>query len=81
MDDAAFEREMAVNRTAYEGLREQVRRDYAGQYVALAHGKIIAGGPNYDDVVAAVQKMSPLPEHYLVFPADEEPGFEPYLSY
>jgi len=80
MDEAAYEREMAVNRTAYERLRERIRRDYVGQYVALAEGKIVAGAANYDDVVAAVQKLCPSPEHYLVFPADEEPDFEPYFS-
>lgn len=81
MDELAYEREMAANQTGYERLREQIRRDYAGQYVALSGGRIVAGADSYDDVVSAVQRLSPTPQHYLVFPADEEPDFEPYLSY
>ncbi len=81
MDQVAFEHEMAVNRRAYESLRERIRRDYAGQYVALAQGKIVAGAADYDEAVAAVQRLTPIPEHYLVFPADEGPDFEPFLSY
>ena len=81
MDDTEFERATLLNRKAYELLRDRIRRDYAGQYVALAEGKIVAGSSNYDEAVAAVQRLIPVPEYYLVFPADEEPCFEPFLSY
>jgi hypothetical protein len=81
MDFATFEQEMAVNRKAYEALREQIRRDHAGQYVAMAHGHVIAAAATYDDTVAAVEQLQPVPEYYLVFPADEDPDFEPYYAY
>ena len=35
-----FEEQMACNRKAYEALRDQIRREYAGQYVALAYGRL-----------------------------------------
>jgi Family of unknown function (DUF5678) len=81
MDETLFERETAANRAAYEGLRERVKREYAGQYVALAHGRIVAAAATFDQTMAAVQRLAPVPEYYLVFPANEEPCFEPFLSY
>ena len=81
MDEALFRHEMAANRRAYEALREEIRERYAGQYVALADGKLIAAAPTYDSAVALVQRLAPIPEHYLVFPANEEPDFEPFYDY
>ena len=34
MDQATFEQQLHLNRQAYEKLRDQIRRDYAGQYVS-----------------------------------------------
>jgi Family of unknown function (DUF5678) len=81
MDAATFERETALNRQAYEAMRGQVRREYAGCYVALGQGRILASAPTYDEAMAAVQQLRPAPEFFLVFPADEEPAFEPYCAY
>ncbi|HEV3262528.1 MAG TPA: DUF5678 domain-containing protein [Gemmataceae bacterium] len=81
MDFATFEQETAVNRKAYETLREQIRRDHAGQYVAMAHGRVIATAATYDDTMAAVEQRKPVPEYFLVFPAEEEPTFEPYDAF
>jgi hypothetical protein len=81
MDEATFDRETARNRAAYETLREQIRREHAGQYVALGEGRILASSADYDEVKAAVQRLRPVPEYYLIFPADMEPPFEPYYSY
>jgi hypothetical protein len=78
MDEATFEREATRNRAAYERLREQIRREYAGRYVALGEGRILAAAPEYDAVKAAVQQLRPAPAFYLIFPADTEPPFEPY---
>jgi hypothetical protein len=78
MDESKFDEEMALNRAAFEQLRSQIRRDYTGQYVAIAFGRIIAVSPNFDEAVAAVNQLNPLPEHSVVFPAAEEPMFEPY---
>jgi hypothetical protein len=81
VDAVTFERETSVNRKAYERLREQIRRDHAGHYVALGQGRILATSATYDGAMAAVQQVQPVPEFYLVFYADEEPSFEPYCSW
>jgi hypothetical protein len=81
MDAAVFERETARNRRAYEALREQIRREYAGLYVALGEGRVLAVAPSYDEAMAAVQRLQPVPEYFLVFPADDEPIFEPFCYY
>jgi len=78
MDQATFERELQLNRQAYERLREQIRRDYAGQYVGIAGGKLIAAANTFEEVEAAMNKPQPVPEYFLIFPAGEEPLFEPY---
>jgi Family of unknown function (DUF5678) len=80
MEPTTFDQEMACNRQAYEQLKEQIRRDYAGQYVAIAFGKIVAVNPDFDEAVAAVERLNPPPEHSVVFPASDEPMFEPFYS-
>jgi hypothetical protein len=81
MDSETFERETTLNRQAYETLREQIRRDYAGKYVALGQGRVLAASVSYDDAVTTVEQLKPVPEYFLVFPADEEPAFEPFYNY
>jgi hypothetical protein len=76
MAESKFDQEMALNRQAYERMREQIRRDYAGQYVAIALGKLIGVGPDFHSAKAFVDRLSPQPEHALVFAAEEEPAFE-----
>jgi hypothetical protein len=81
MDEQTFERGVALNREAWDRLREQVRREHAGRYVALGEGRILASAATYHEVEAAVEQLHPMPEFYLVFPAEEEPIFEPYESW
>ena len=81
MDPETFDREQALNRSAYESLREQIRRDHAGRYVALGQGRVLAVADTYDRALAAVRQLRPAPDFFLVFPAEDEPAFEPYLSY
>jgi hypothetical protein len=81
MDELTFERETALNREAWDRLREHVRREHAGRYVALGQGRILASATTYDEAKAAVEQLRPVPEFFLVFPADDEPAFEPYLAY
>lgn len=76
MNLQTYEKERARNQTAYQVLREQIRRDYVGQYVALAEGRLIAAAPTFDQARAAVERMQPVPEYYLIFPADVEPAFD-----
>jgi hypothetical protein len=76
-----FEQELQRNREAYEALRDQIRQEYAGQYVAIAQGRLIAASADFDEALAVVQRLQPAPEHYVVFPANEEPAFEPVEAY
>ena len=78
MDQATFERELHLNRQAYGKLRDRIRRDYTGQYVGIAEGRLIAAANTFEEVQAAMDKLQPVPEYFLIFPADEEPPFEPY---
>jgi hypothetical protein len=80
MDEATFERETARNRHAYDLLREQIRREHAGHYVALGDGRILASAADYDEVKTAVEQLRPVPVLYLIFPAESDPPFEPYNS-
>ena len=73
---ATFTKESAINRQAYEQLREHIRREYAGKYVALAHGKVVAAASTFDEARALVERLESVPEYYLVFPADVEPDFD-----
>jgi hypothetical protein len=81
MDAATFERETALNQQAYEALRDQIRREYTGLYVALGQGRVLAAAASYDEAMAAVQRLQPVPEYFLVFLAEDEPIFEPFYDY
>jgi hypothetical protein len=77
MSTTQFDQEMACNRQAYERLKEQIRREHAGKYVAIAFGKIIAVSSDFDEATASVNRLQPAPAHCVVFPAEDEPHFEP----
>ncbi len=81
MGKETYESDAALNRKAYEALREQIKKEYAGQYAAIAHGKLIAVAGTYDKALAAVQELQPGPEHFLVFGADDENALDPFYSY
>ncbi len=76
MDSPAFTVELSSNRAAYERLREQIQSAGPGQYAAIAQGRLIALAGTFDEGLAAVQRLRPIPKHFLVFPADEEPAFD-----
>jgi hypothetical protein len=77
MTDDRFEQELAANRKAYSQLRDEIRRQYSGKYIGMAYGKIMAVDNNYDVVTAAMDALDPAPACSLVFPADDEPLFDP----
>jgi hypothetical protein len=81
MDKATFDLEAIASRKAYESLKEQIRHKYAGQYVALGTSGILAAAPKFDDVLAAVAALHPAPAYHLIFPANQEPVFEPYCDF
>lgn len=76
MNSTAFAAELELNRAAYERLREKIREAPAGQYAAIAQGRLIALAPTFEEGVEAVEQLTPRPEHFLVFPVDEEPALE-----
>ncbi len=76
MDLETFTRESALNRQAYEKLRQQIRSNYAGQHVAFAHGKVIGAASTFDAARSLVDGLDIMPEYYLVFPANVEPDFD-----
>ena len=80
MDEMKFEQELQLNRQSYQKLRDQIRRDYDHQYVALAFGKIVAAAPTFDEASAAVSRLQPQPEHFVVFQADDEPIFDEFFD-
>jgi hypothetical protein len=76
VDLKTYQRETVIHRRVYEGLREHLRREHAGKYVALGQGQVIAITNTYDEASAAVNRLHPVPEYYLIFPAEMDPPFE-----
>lgn len=81
MDPVAFEREIELNRVAFDAMREQIRRGYAGLYVAFANGQVLAVAPSYEEALAVIERLSPIPECYFVFEAEEGPVFDVVTDY
>jgi hypothetical protein len=76
-----YEAELAQNYRAFAAQREQIRRDYSGQWVGFAFGRVIAAGPDDDEVAAALDGLDPQPISGCVFRAEDEPVFEVIESY
>ncbi len=75
MDMATYTRESALNRKAFERLRDEIRSRYAGIYVVLSLGKVIGADVSFDAAYALANEIKPTPEYYLVFQGDAEPDF------
>jgi hypothetical protein len=71
-----FATELVQNQEAYARLREQIRGMHAGRYVAIARGALVAVADSFDEAAAAVDRLRPPAEHFLVFPADDDPVFD-----
>ena len=80
MNETKFDEELALNRRAYEKLRDQIRHDYDHQYVALAFGRIVGSAPTFDEASALIENLDPKPQHFLVFQADDEPMFDEFFD-
>ena len=78
-ENSEFIRQLEENRRAYAGLRDEIRQKYAGQFVALAFGRVIAADVDLRKVNAAVAALNPKPAHVVIFPAEEEPLFDTVL--
>lgn len=81
MSEEAFEREVALNREAWERLRDQLRRDHKDGYIVIAHGRLIDTPATFEEAEAAIKQLRPAPRFFLLFPADDEPHFEPVWNY
>jgi hypothetical protein len=68
--------EVDLNYRAFAEQREQIRREHAGRWVAFAFGRVIAAGPDDDEVTAALNRLDPQPIAGCVFHAEDEPVFE-----
>lgn len=73
--------EVAINYRAFAEQREQIQREYAGQWVAFAFGRVIAAGPDEGKVAAALDALKPQPIACCVFRAEAEPAFEVIEDY
>ena len=76
MRSLTFDEQMELNRAAYAQHRERIKQAQHDQYAAIAAGRLIAITADFDSAVAAIESLSPVPDHYLVFPTDSEPVFE-----
>jgi hypothetical protein len=71
-----FAAELDLNRAAYQRHREKIRAARPGHYAAIAQGELIAVACSFEDAVMAIERLQPPPEHFLVFPVDEEPAWD-----
>jgi hypothetical protein len=71
-----YEEDLATNYRAYAEQREQIRRDYAGQWVGFAHGRVILADHDLDKVIAALNALDPPPLSGGAFRAEDDPVFE-----
>lgn len=76
MNTSVFAAELAHNHAAYERLKEEIGRASPGEYAAIAQGRLISIESSFDEALSAVERLQPRPEHYVVFPVDEEPAFD-----
>ena len=67
-----FQHEAEVNETFYKAMKDTLREQYGSQYVGIAKGRFIAADPDFSKVIAVIQELKPKPEHYIVYPADQE---------
>ena len=76
MRSLTFDEQMELNRAAYEQVHDQIHQAGPGRYAAIVAGRLVAIMADFDSAIAAIQSLSPIPDHYLVFPTDTEPVFE-----
>jgi hypothetical protein len=75
-DSSLLKQGMLLNRQGWLESRDQIRSQYAGQYVALSKGKLIAAAPTFEETEAAVRRIEPMPMCCLIFDVNTEPVFE-----
>lgn len=68
-----YEEEKGRNLAAYDAMKETIRTQYRGQYVAIADGRIVCVAPTIEEARAAVARF----QHRLVFDAEADVQREP----
>lgn len=76
MRSLTFDEQMDLNRSAYAQVHDQIEQAGPGHFAAIAAGRLVAISDDFDSAIAAIQSLSPVPDHYLVFPTDSEPVFD-----
>ncbi|HTK73714.1 MAG TPA: hypothetical protein VL371_00560 [Gemmataceae bacterium] len=76
-----YEAELERTKRVFTGQREQIRRDYAGQFVGFASGRVIAADTDVNKVIAVMETLNPPPGSAAIFRAEEEPVFEVIEDY
>lgn len=64
--------EEKTNNEAYAKLKDEINTKYAGKYVSIENGKIVAVGNTLEEVYEEVEKMKSDISHRLIFKAGEE---------
>jgi hypothetical protein len=64
--------ERSRNEEAYQRLRDSLEQEYRGQFVVIAHGKLVAAGPTLEKAVAQAEAVAPQATHRLVVKVGEE---------
>ena len=81
MSEVTFDQAIEQNRNAFDSLRAEIRLQYAGKYVVLGDGKLLASAPTYDEALAKLQQMPSAPRCYFIFEAGDEPIFDVVTDY
>ncbi|MBM3240361.1 hypothetical protein FJZ31_29105 [Candidatus Poribacteria bacterium] len=61
------------NLAFYERDKNEIIGKYKGQYVAIAHGKLLACTGTYQEALEKVKNSAPEALHFLIFPAEKGP--------
>lgn len=64
--------ERSHNEEAYRRLRSALERDYQGQFVIIAQGKLVAAGPTLEEAIVQAESVAPQATHRLVVKVGEE---------
>ena len=70
---STFEQQKSENLVAYEQLRHEIPKRFAGQYVVIGQGKLLLSAPTYQDAWKKLKETAPDALHFLIFPAEKQP--------
>lgn len=76
MRSLTFDEQMQLNRIAYEKLQDQIQQAGPGHFAAIAAGRLIGITEDFDSAISRIESLSPVPDHYLIFPTDARPVFD-----